>query len=147
MENWFCTSALWLYPASDRREQNHPVYNNEPTFSVQVAPQVGWVIYYSNLLGTSFDIHEMIARSSFLFSASLPFYLSRSYRALMLWQRLPMSHCESQSIPISMVDIGHLFLWTHDKAHYLGFSVDCGRWPQSTFLFPFYVIKSFQFKG
>ena len=54
----------------------------------------------------------------------------------MLWQQLPMSHCESQSIPISMAEIGCSFLWTHDRAHYLGFSIDCDRCPPDVVLPP-----------
>lgn len=72
----FCTVTFNTHQTEENRI--NLVYN-KPTRSVQVTLHVGWVIYYSNLLGTSFDIHEMIARSSlFLPPVSHPFYLSCS---------------------------------------------------------------------
>lgn len=68
-KDWCSTSALWLYSVSDRREVNQPVHNSQPTPRVQVAPHVGGVIYYSNLLGTSFDnLPRLLLITSFLSS-------------------------------------------------------------------------------
>lgn len=77
--NEICEAAFPLlhcdfYSASRRREGTQPVCNSKPTRCARAAPHVGWVIYYSDLLRTSCDIHETMARSS----VSHPVYLSRS---------------------------------------------------------------------
>lgn len=105
--------------------------NNKPPRGVQVAPHVGWVIDYSNLLGTRFDIHEMIARPSFLFSVSRPFLsepqLSRPSCCDSSYRCLTVSHNRYLS---AWWKIGCSSPWAHDRARYLGFlGVDCGRCP------------------